>query len=315
MPALSRPDPALLTLLESVSRSFYLSIRLLPSGLRRPIGTGYLLARASDTLADAPGLPAGRRLSLLDEFLGMVHGSRAPAPLDAGLAATAGERQLLAALPACIESLHRLDAADREDVLAVLGHITKGQRLDVQRFADASQLSPRSLASDEELGEYTYLVAGCVGEFWTRLGFRHVASFSTLPEPDMMDLGKRYGMALQLVNVLRDAGADLAIGRRYLPGEETASWLRRARDGLECGLRYALALEGRRVRVASALPALIGAKTLALLQAAGPRAQHQRIKVPRSEIRKLMSGAALSLGSRAWVEREFRSALGDNRPR
>jgi farnesyl-diphosphate farnesyltransferase len=314
MPAPSRPDPALLTLLERVSRSFYLSICLLPAGLRRPIGLGYLLARASDTLADAPGLARDERLALVERFVAMVRGDSPVAPIHAGAAATEAERELLAALPLCIEALRALDAADRHDVLTVLGHITQGQRLDVKRFGDASASSPRSLASDAELDEYTYLVAGCVGEFWTRLGFRHIKSFAALPQDEMLELGKRYGMGLQLVNVLRDTAEDLAIGRRYVPaGREP--WIERARDGLQCGLRYALALDGRRVRIASALPALIGARTLALLQAAGARAAHERVKVPRREVRWLLARLALSLGSRACIEREFSRALMDNGPR
>lgn len=314
MPDASRPENALPTLLESVSRSFYLSIRILPAGLRQPVGVGYLLARASDTIADAPGLESGERLALLGEFIAAVRGEREPRPLDPALAATAAERELLAALPRCIESLNALTAPDRGDVLTVLGHITQGQRLDIERFGNATAAVPCALATGAELDEYTYLVAGCVGEFWTRLGFRHVADYAALPEPEMMELGKRYGMALQLVNVLRDQGADLAIGRRYVPGDAQA-WHARAREGLECGLRYAMAVQGARERVASALPALIGARTLALLHAAGPQALHQRVKVPRSEVRWLLVRVLLSLGSRLRIEREFHSALCDNRPR
>jgi farnesyl-diphosphate farnesyltransferase len=315
MPDPSRPEPALLTLLEGVSRSFYLSVRLLPPALRRPVAVGYLLARASDTIADAPGVGNSERLALLDDFLEMARGQRQPAPIRISAAETPEERRLLESLPGCIDALQNLPAEDREDILTVLGHITRGQRLDVERFADASAEKPHTIDNDAELDEYTYLVAGCVGEFWTRLGFRHVANFSTLPQPEMMELGKRYGMALQLVNVLRDAAADLALGRRYVPGPEQAPWLAKARDGLECGLRYSLALEGRRVRTASALPALIGARTLSLLHQAGPRAMHERVKVPRSEVRALLLRVALSFGGRARIEREFRSALGDNRPR
>ena len=45
------------SILASVSRSFYLSIRLLPKKLRDPVSLGYLLARASDTIADTTELP------------------------------------------------------------------------------------------------------------------------------------------------------------------------------------------------------------------------------------------------------------------
>ena len=41
-----------LRLLKGVSRSFYLTIRLLPAALQAPIAVGYLLARATDPVAD-----------------------------------------------------------------------------------------------------------------------------------------------------------------------------------------------------------------------------------------------------------------------
>jgi Phytoene/squalene synthetase len=37
-------------ILRSVSRSFYLSVRLLPAQLREPVALAYLLARATDTV-------------------------------------------------------------------------------------------------------------------------------------------------------------------------------------------------------------------------------------------------------------------------
>ena len=42
-----------LELLRPVSRSFYLSIRLLPRALRQPVALAYLLARTSDTAFSA----------------------------------------------------------------------------------------------------------------------------------------------------------------------------------------------------------------------------------------------------------------------
>src|SRR5258708_2643006 len=59
-------------LLASVSRSFYLSIRLLPRGLRAPIGLAYLLARASDTIADSADAPIETRVRHLTAFARMV---------------------------------------------------------------------------------------------------------------------------------------------------------------------------------------------------------------------------------------------------
>ena len=59
------PDP-LDHLLRQVSRSFYLSLRVLPSAVREPIGLAYLLARAADTVADTRLVPRAERLSHLE---------------------------------------------------------------------------------------------------------------------------------------------------------------------------------------------------------------------------------------------------------
>ncbi|MDB4544912.1 squalene/phytoene synthase family protein, partial [Akkermansiaceae bacterium] len=63
--------------LKDVSRSFYLSLRFLPPGFRAPASLGYLLARLSDTIADAGGASPEERKVLLTEFReSMETGSR-----------------------------------------------------------------------------------------------------------------------------------------------------------------------------------------------------------------------------------------------
>jgi farnesyl-diphosphate farnesyltransferase len=76
-------------------------------------------------------------------------------------------------------------------------------------------------------------------------------------------------------------------------------------------MRYALALKPLRLRLASALPALIGARTVALLRQAGPAALTQRVKMPRHEVRALLWRIALGLGSPAVLGREFRKLSGE----
>src|SRR5207249_2867368 len=187
----------------------------------------------------------------------------------------------------------------------------------------------RALGTAADLDEYTYLVAGCVGEFWTRLCFRHVQNFARLSEDEMLALGKRYGMALQLINVLRDAGSDLRAGRCYFPEYElnaahlTASqilseperfqpiyrtWLAKAKAGLECGMQYSRAIENHRVRAATVLPALIGARTLALLEMAGPTALQRTVKVPRREVRTMILLLAITFASRRVIDAVFNRA-------
>ena len=52
-------------LLSAVSRSFYLSMRFLPREMRSGVAVGYLLARATDTVADAVDMDCRERLALL----------------------------------------------------------------------------------------------------------------------------------------------------------------------------------------------------------------------------------------------------------
>src|SRR5437868_13950899 len=61
-------------LLKPVSRSFYISIRLLPRALREPVALAYLLARTSDTIADSNAVPAEKRIELLDRFAARIAG-------------------------------------------------------------------------------------------------------------------------------------------------------------------------------------------------------------------------------------------------
>ena len=314
-------------ILRSVSRSFYLSIRFLPAQLRQPIALAYLLARATDTIADTTGIS---RLVRIETLKMLSNGIQGKASRDVvvdliasfiPLQVNKNEQRLLESLPDCLDWLDQIEHADRNDIRIVLGKITRGQMLDLQRFDNPQEI--RALSTAADLDEYTYLVAGCVGEFWTRLCFRHVRNFSSLSEDEMLALGKLYGMALQLINVLRDVGADLRAGRCYFPEFELTAvhlttsqilfeperfqpiyqaWIGKAKSGLECGVQYSRAIRNRRVRAATVLPALIGARTLALLNEIGASASQRTVKVPRSEVRRMILRLALTVVSRKQME-------------
>jgi farnesyl-diphosphate farnesyltransferase len=317
-------------ILRSVSRSFYLSIRFLPALLREPIALAYLLARTSDTIADTSQIPLTVRIETLKLLSDAIQGAASRdvvADLSASfvsLQENSSERQLLEALPECLLWLNQMEHANRNDIRIVLKEITRGQLLDLERFDEPKEV--RALGSAADLDEYTYLVAGCVGEFWTRLCFRHVRNFARRTEDEMLALGRRYGMALQLINVLRDAGSDLRAGRCYFPEYELnaahmapsqilsepkrfqsiyRTWLEKAKAGLESGMEYSRAIENRRVRAATVLPALIGARTLALLQAAGAAALERTVKVPRGEVRGMILSLAVTIVSRGKMDAIF----------
>ncbi len=344
-PQLQRPqgrglNPQQRLLLSRISRSFDLSIRLLPRALRDPVAIGYLLARATDTVADTHTLPLAERQNLLD-LLSQTLNQDPPEGATtrecvrlthhfAQQQTHPHERALMFALPDCWPLLQALSVEDRASVRVVLGHITQGQALDMSRFGVGLQ----ALETEQDLDEYTWLVAGCVGEFWTDLCIRHVPDFSSLPSDEMMQLGRQYGMGLQRLNLLRDAKEDLAGGRCYWPrdtlnaagltpqmlalaaktGDDDSfrqlaplytAWLDQTHTQLAAGMRYAMALKPLRLRLASALPALIGAQTLALLRQKGPWALTEHVKVSRHDLRRLFWQLALGWGSPATLGQLF----------
>jgi farnesyl-diphosphate farnesyltransferase len=286
-------SPAWHALLKSVSRSFYLSLRFLPAGVRGELSVAYLLARASDSIADSASAAASERLVLLEQFSGAMS-SPAPEGFFSNVARLQvdhpGEQILLQRLGDCFEQYQTVDESARRLIQTVLGHILHGQRLDLQRF-------PGALQTPDELTEYTYLVAGCVGEFWTEMLALKMPNWTSLPREEMLRLGREYGQGLQLVNILRDLPGDLADGRSYLPGtdellERRDFWAQQARLWLSSGERYASQLKGWRLRFTADLPWRLGLATLEAL----PKPEIAAVKVSRKTVRKLMFTSAW----RAW---------------
>ena len=140
--------------LRSVSRSFYLSIRILPGRLRDPVALAYLLARATDTIADTVDVPAKIRGEGLRNLANAIQGESSldvMAKLRASFAPlqkNEAERKLIESLPACLEWLSKLDNDDRVDVRSVLKKINHGQTLDLERFADAARIRALPTAVD-----------------------------------------------------------------------------------------------------------------------------------------------------------------------
>ncbi len=292
-------------LLKGVSRSFYLTLRLLPGPMRGAASLGYLLARTSDTLADSAAVPLGVRLRCLDSFDRAVAGDEAvpcwPAELSGGVD-DANERLLLDHTAELFGWLGRLPAGEAELVREVVGIIIGGQKLDLQRFAGADGEHPLALEDEVALEDYAWRVAGCVGAFWTKLGFLTLGGrFSKAPEAALIDLGIAYGKGLQLVNILRDLPKDLAVGRCYLPVadphdksalfEMHGRWVERAFAWNGAGFSYAEKLCSRRLRAATVLPAMLGRETLERLQGADWATLKTRVKVPRRRVYLAMARA------------------------
>lgn len=330
--------------LRKVSRSFYLTLRILPPSLHSSVGLAYLMARAADTIADTEVMSLDARLENLVRFRSLF---RTPDPLRIQMIQTAlletsqhpAERLLLEKIDRCFAMLASLPSQDQQQIGALLEILTSGMEKDLRRFPghDASEL--RHLETPEELDEYTYLVAGCVGPFWTRMAHAHLPALSNWDVEKYSQIGIRFGKALQLTNILRDIPRDLAIGRCYLPASELAvaglrpcdlldpasairarpvllQWLDIALEHYAAAWEYTLSIPKSecRLRLACIWPIWIGLETLALLRRSGNFLDPTEvIKITRGRIYLIMASSILRIGSDRLLSLHFRRLLDNAR--
>lgn len=311
------PMPKTLSdLLQATSRSFYLTLRVLPARVRLQIGLAYLLARTTDTIADTEILPVEQRLDALQKLRERILGHNSTRLNFGELAGKQGllaERVLLEKVEASLALLQTLSPADFKLVREVLVTITSGQELDLRRFDGASTERIVALQTAADLDDYTYRVAGCVGEFWTKICRAQLFPAAKLDDARLLAEGVRFGQGLQLVNILRDLPKDLRTGRCYLPADQLGQaglapadllspasaakfrplyqrHLDLAAAHLAAGGRYTNTLPSGqvRLRLACAWPVLIGIRTIARLRTGNVLDPAQRIKVTRAEVRGII---------------------------
>ncbi len=289
---------ALLTdILKGVSRSFYLTLAILPRCLREPIGLAYLIARAADTVADTVLISPGERLEYLrlietqlDSAAPLVEIAMIPATM-AEQQSHADEAQLLQLLPDIFALLSSQTPADKTRIIEVVKTLISGMVFDLQTFPTEGSGEVVALTTKEDLDHYTYSVAGCVGAFWTEMLIAHMPQLRHWQGEGYEEIGIHLGKALQYTNIIRDLPRDLRIGRCYIPQEMlqrhglTATMLldaanstmarpcldellALARGHYEAARRYVIDTPRRltRLRLAAFWPMIIGLETLNKLE-------------------------------------------------
>lgn len=270
-------------ILQGVSRSFYLSIRLLPLPMRQPIALAYLLARASDTIADELAIPSEDKVFYLLKLQDCIANENSDFHPSNRHLLNKPEQVLLEKLPSILQICFMLNDKVKSSIQTVLDHIISGQIYDIEKF----EINHSSVSCEEELLDYCYKVAGCVGEFWTEIGFLTTPSFSHIDNQQLRILGKNLGIGLQLVNVLRDTPKDFIRGRSYLPNMKNLDkdilypWIQKAELYLQDGFQYADAMYHRRNKVAVYLPTVLGMETLQLLAESSVSKWQEGIKISR----------------------------------
>jgi farnesyl-diphosphate farnesyltransferase len=309
-------------LLRNVSRSFFLTLRVLPGSVRSQISLAYLVARAADTVADTEAIALEKRLAVLKHLRDRIQ-DRPVSPITVAefiqSQAHPAERELLTRLEEMIRLVDTFTLDDQKRVRQVVDMITSGQMLDLERFGQCSSQKIGTLADDDELDDYTYRVAGCVGEFWTKMCRSHEFPKEDLDDASLLAQAILFGKGLQLINILRDLPQDLRRGRCYLPRKRLMQsglgasdllnpeartrfqplyhhYLNQAESFLEAGWDYTNRLPWRclRVRLACSWPILIGLRTLSKLRRFAIPVSNAPVKISRAEVRLILVRSLIS---------------------
>jgi farnesyl-diphosphate farnesyltransferase len=274
-------------LLAETSRTFALSIPVLPEPTRREVTVAYLLFRIADTFEDASHWPVAARTDALARFSDLLtNPSTAQARLlahewtSARPSSHEGYLTLLGELPAVLDSFVSLSPRAVDPIREHVVRSASGMADFVRRTDAAGQLA---LADLPDLRRYCYFVAGVVGEMLTELFLLGRESLARAA-PALRPRASLFGEALQLVNILRDAGGDAAEGRRYLPeGVSRADLFALARRDLGSAAEYIAALQSasapRGILAFTALPVELAWATLERVEAEGPGAKVSRLQV------------------------------------
>lgn len=202
-------------LLEHTSRTFALSIPLLPEPVMQQIMVSYLLFRIADTFEDEAGWSNAERIAALDAFDALLRRVDRSPPgaaehwrLDRVDVASDAYAELLRSADEVLSALARFEPIARATIIAHLHRTIGGMRLWLERDVLPSTV--------EEVKEYCYYVAGIVGELCSELFILHEPALEHARD-EILALAPHFGEGLQLVNILRDELDDEHDGRHYLP--------------------------------------------------------------------------------------------------
>jgi farnesyl-diphosphate farnesyltransferase len=286
-------------LLQKTSRTFALTIPLLPEPTRAEVGVAYLLFRIIDTFEDATRWAPDRRIEALGRFVGLVDG---PPDAAAQMAQEclrdppvdhAGYRELLAKMPIVLTAFHELQAGARAPIRKHLGRSAEGMQGFLARSAGPAGLE---LDTVDDLRAYCYVVAGVVGEMLTELFLLGRPALAAVAD-DLRRRAAAFGEGLQLVNILKDSARDADAGRVYLPRRASRREIfSLAQDDLAVAVAYTETLRSARAErglvAFNAFVARLAVATLQVLRESGLGAKLSRLEVAKiaAEVTQAMSG-------------------------
>ncbi|MCL2260928.1 MAG: phytoene/squalene synthase family protein [Fibromonadales bacterium] len=280
--------------LDRVSRTFALNIKVLGKKLRRPVLLAYLYMRMADTIEDDPDLSAEEKSDLLKKFSQAVNSCDADG--------------FVSSLPQGWKTSEKSDCALCCNAALVIPLLREYNGDPIKKAVEEmcsgmAEFASRKFVIENEadLDRYCYFVAGLVGGMLTEL-WGH---------KELRKLAISFGLALQLVNIIKDIQEDSLRKVCFVPQElyrkhginyarefliqKAKRHLQDAKDYIKSLPRYK-----HRIRLFCLWPSLMAAANLRVLSEGGN-------KITRDTVKKIIRRTTLFGWSNSWVEKEFSS--------
>ena len=315
------------SVLKKTSRTFYLSISILPKAPANALCLAYLLLRVSDFFEDSRFIDCDEKIRLLSTWDAILGGAEFPARWRDSIAPSLGREADAIAAWYAEEILAEYRSLPRGLQSVIVTHVrntTRGMIRWVKR-------GPH-LHDEADLDDYMHEVAGRVGYLATEVFAWHSRSVRRV-RSSLMSLARETGLALQTVNVLRGIADDAERGWSYIPevyfeqeGLSRESFLeprnreranrvvvrliRKAERHLDAAVEYVRIVPRsvHRVRLACIWPMMFAARTVGLLRER-PYDATDDVKMTRKDVRKIVRFTAAFGWSNLLVDRYFRSLM------
>ena len=296
------------TILGSVSRTFALTIPLLPPPIEKVVGNTYLLCRIIDTIEDAAELAPEAKYHLsklfLDAVLGKIPVTSFVSPCLEALKnyPNQDELDLISHTPTVLRILHTCPTNDQLAIARCVSIMSEG----MSHFH--SKQSQNGLSDLNEFEKYCYVVAGVVGELLTTIFSNYSPAFAKNIKGQEA-LAIAFGQALQMTNILKDSEADQARGVSWKPRNMSESALLQvAYQKLVESLNYILLIPKPEfgIRRFCFLAFGLAVMTLNLIAKRDSSSQTQEVKLSRKMVLAFYSFTSIAAKSNLIMKLFFR---------
>lgn len=325
-----------------VSRTFALNINRLSGNLRKTVLLAYLYLRIADTVEDDSRLSVGEKLRLLKMFADIFRegsdvekstGAFVSALPDYFRSSENPNYGLCENALSVVPLLWIFDADYVKPVCETVVEMCEGMAASLQSMETSLEKGWFTLETMPELSRYCYYVAGIVGKLLTRLFAVKNPAIGGERLSKMKTLDVSFGLALQLVNIIKDVREDSERKVCFVPEticrahgferspamfgpladkKARASVMRElvceAWKHLSDAIEYTVLIPRKnpQIRLFCLWPLFMAAKNLSLMGDCSHLFDGEsKVKITRSDVKRIIRKTTLHFYSNSWIRKNF----------